>query len=57
MRGRFTANADENEWCERRLLSRIHHYNIKRLRAEIKPVSARDFLRFRSHGSMWPKRA
>ena len=45
MRGRFTADADENEWCERRLLSRIYHYNIKRLRAEIKPVSARDFLR------------
>jgi ATP-dependent helicase Lhr and Lhr-like helicase len=46
MRGRFTAAAGENEWCERRLLSRIHHYTIKRLRAEIEPVSARDFLRF-----------
>jgi ATP-dependent Lhr-like helicase len=46
MRGLFTAGADENEWCERRLLSPIHHYTIKRLRAEIEPVSARDFLRF-----------
>jgi ATP-dependent Lhr-like helicase len=45
MRGRFTADADD-EWCERRLLSRIHHYTIKRLRAEIEPVAARDFLRF-----------
>jgi transposase-like protein len=34
------------EWCDRRLLARIHHYTVKRLRAEIEPVSARDFLRF-----------
>jgi ATP-dependent Lhr-like helicase len=46
MRGRFTLAAAEDEWCERRLLSRIHHYTIKRLRAEIEPVAARDFLRF-----------
>lgn len=46
MRGRFTPAAREEEWCERRLLSRIHHYTIKRLRAEIEPVAARDFLRF-----------
>ena len=46
MRARFTAGADEDEWCERRLLSRIHHCTIKRLRAEIEPVAARDFLRF-----------
>ena len=46
MRGRFTADAIDDEWCERRLLSRIHHYTIKRLRAEIEPVAARDFLRF-----------
>ena len=45
MRGRFTPEAAE-EWCERRLLSRIHHYTLKRLRAEIEPVAARDFLRF-----------
>jgi ATP-dependent Lhr-like helicase len=34
------------EWCERRLLARIHRYTVKRLRAEIEPVQARDFLRF-----------
>jgi ATP-dependent Lhr-like helicase len=45
MRGRYTAGIDE-EWCERRLLARIHRYTVKRLRAEIEPVSARDFLRF-----------
>jgi ATP-dependent Lhr-like helicase len=56
MRGRFTAaSAQENaqagaqeEWCERRLLARIHRYTVKRLRAEIEPVTARDFLRFLS---------
>ena len=46
MRGRFTPEATGEEWCERRLLSRIHHYTLKRLRAEIEPVAARDFLRF-----------
>jgi ATP-dependent helicase Lhr and Lhr-like helicase len=45
MRGRFTPAAQE-EWCERRLLARIHGYTIKRLRSEIEPVAARDFLRF-----------
>ena len=47
LRGRFTAAAiAEEEWCDRRLLARIHHYTVKRLRAEIEPVAARDFLRF-----------
>jgi ATP-dependent Lhr-like helicase len=45
MRGRFTPGGGE-EWCERRLLARIHRYTVKRLRAEIEPVAARDFLRF-----------
>jgi ATP-dependent helicase Lhr and Lhr-like helicase len=46
LRGRFTPGAGADEWCERRLLARIHHYTVKRLRAEIEPVAARDFLRF-----------
>jgi ATP-dependent helicase Lhr and Lhr-like helicase len=47
MRGQFTPGAAaESEWCERRLLARIHRYTVKRLRAEIEPVEARDFLRF-----------
>ena len=59
MRGRFTAvvrdasprdapqdSEQVDEWCERRLLARIHHYTVRRLRAEIEPVAARDFLRF-----------
>jgi ATP-dependent Lhr-like helicase len=46
MRGRFTPGVVEDEWCERGLLARIHRYTVKRLRAEIEPVAARDFLRF-----------
>jgi len=46
MRGRFTPGAADDEWCERRLLARVHRYTVKRLRAEIEPVAARDFLRF-----------
>jgi ATP-dependent helicase Lhr and Lhr-like helicase len=46
MRGRFTPGAAVDEWCERALLARINRYTVKRLRAEIEPVPARDFLRF-----------
>jgi ATP-dependent Lhr-like helicase len=34
------------EWCSRRLLARIHRYTLNRLRKEIEPVSAADFMRF-----------
>ena len=34
------------EWCDRRLLARIHRYTLNRLRSEIEPVSATDFTRF-----------
>ncbi len=47
LRGRFTADsAGTVEWCDRRLLARIHRYTLNRLRAEIEPVSAADFMRF-----------
>jgi ATP-dependent Lhr-like helicase len=49
LRGRFTPNAAEFEWCDRRLLARIHRYTLNRLRAEIEPVSAADFMRFLLH--------
>jgi ATP-dependent Lhr-like helicase len=45
MRGRFTGVSEE-EWCERRLLARIHRYTLKRLRKEIEPVSLADYQRF-----------
>jgi ATP-dependent Lhr-like helicase len=49
LRGRFTPGAAELEWCDRRLLARIHRYTLNRLRAEIEPVSAADFMRFLAH--------
>ena len=33
-------------WCDRRLLARIHRYTVERLRKEIEPVTAKQFLRF-----------
>jgi len=49
LRGRFTPGTPEIEWCDRRLLARIHRYTLSRLRAEIEPASAADFLRFLTH--------
>jgi len=46
LRGRFSPGVRGTEWCERRLLARIHRYTLDRLRREIEPVSAADFLRF-----------
>ncbi len=46
LRGRFTPGRKELEWCERRLLARIHRYTLDRLRREIEPVTAADFMRF-----------
>jgi ATP-dependent Lhr-like helicase len=47
MRGNFEPDLDVPvQWCDRRLLARVHRYTVKRLRAEIEPVQARDFLRF-----------
>ena len=34
------------EWCDRRLLARIHRLTIGRLRKEVQPVSAADFMKF-----------
>jgi ATP-dependent Lhr-like helicase len=33
-------------WCNRRLLARIHRYTLDRLRREIEPVTAAQFVRF-----------
>ncbi|MGE0115557.1 MAG: DEAD/DEAH box helicase [Steroidobacteraceae bacterium] len=46
MRGQFTSDTRALEWCERRLLARIHRYTVQSLRAEIEPVSPADFMRF-----------
>ncbi len=53
MRGQFTARAGgaapAEEWCERRLLARIHRYTLKRLRNEIEPATLADYQRFLFH--------
>jgi len=46
LRGRFTPAVQEEEFCDRRLLARIHRYTLDRLRREIEPVSAQDFMGF-----------
>jgi ATP-dependent Lhr-like helicase len=47
LRGHFSgASGEEIEWCQRRLLARIHRLTLGRLRREIEPVSTADFMRF-----------
>jgi ATP-dependent Lhr-like helicase len=47
LRGRFDpALEGGEEYCERRLLARIHRYTTERLRREIEPVTAQDLVRF-----------
>jgi ATP-dependent Lhr-like helicase len=46
LRGSFRRDPSAIEWCDRRLLARIHRYTLNRLRAEIEPVSPADFMRF-----------
>ena len=45
MRGRFSGG-HEDEWCERRLLIRIHRYTRDRKRNEIQAVPPAQFMRF-----------
>lgn len=48
-RGHFTPDDDahrEQEWCERRLLQRIHRYTIESHRQSIRPVSLQSYMRF-----------
>jgi ATP-dependent helicase Lhr and Lhr-like helicase len=58
LRGKFTSAAsrarvpappesgppDETEWCERRLLARIHRLTVASLRKQIEPVTAAQFM-------------
>jgi len=58
MRGQFTGGtlgalnrqaADEIEWCDRVLLARIHRLTLGKMRREVEPVSAADFIKFLLH--------
>ncbi len=47
LRGQFTPDkTEEPEWCNRRLLARIHRLTLGRLRGEIEPATTSEFLRF-----------
>ena len=46
LRGRFTLVSTIWNGAVRRLLARVHRYTLDRLRQEIEPVSASDFIRF-----------
>ncbi|MCS5712160.1 DEAD/DEAH box helicase [Candidatus Berkiella aquae] len=44
LRGQFRTQITDLEWCERRLLSRIHRMTITQLREAIQPVTALQFM-------------
>jgi ATP-dependent helicase Lhr and Lhr-like helicase len=46
LRGRFRSSDGEMEWCNRRVLARIHRMTLGRLRREIEPVTAAQFHSF-----------
>jgi len=46
LRGQFTPGAKDLEWCERRLLARIHRRTLEGLRRQVQPVSPEVYLRF-----------
>ena len=52
LQGQFEAHAPGPQYCARRLLARVHAYTQKRLRSEIEPITAQDYMRFllRHHG-------
>jgi ATP-dependent Lhr-like helicase len=45
LRGRFSSEA-ELEWCDRRLLARIHRFTLEGLRRQIAPVPPEQFIQF-----------
>ncbi|MDR3748315.1 MAG: DEAD/DEAH box helicase [Acidobacteriota bacterium] len=51
LRGNFTGLARGNEpntaeWCDRRLLARIHHLTVATLRKQVEPVTAAQYMRW-----------
>jgi ATP-dependent helicase Lhr and Lhr-like helicase len=51
LRGNFTGRAagsdpETTEWCDRRLLARIHHLTIATLRKQVEPVTAAQYMRW-----------
>ncbi|MBI4445960.1 MAG: DEAD/DEAH box helicase [Acidobacteria bacterium] len=46
LRGNFRSGTTELEWCDRRLLARIHRLTLGNLRREIEAVTPAQFIRF-----------
>ncbi len=47
LRGKFTdPKMQETEWCDRRLLARIHRLTVGTLRKQVEPVNAAQYLRW-----------
>jgi ATP-dependent Lhr-like helicase len=47
LRGQFTdSSGSETEWCDRRLLARIHRLTLGTLRKQIQPINAAQFMRW-----------
>jgi ATP-dependent Lhr-like helicase len=46
LRGRFTQSSAAEEWCNRRVLARIHRLTIGQLRREIEPVTSAQYVAF-----------
>ena len=47
LRGKFTdSKLEATEWCERRLLARIHRLTVATLRKQIEPVTSAQFMRW-----------
>jgi ATP-dependent helicase Lhr and Lhr-like helicase len=46
LRGRFRPGIDGEQWCNRRVLARIHRLTLGTLRREIEPVTTAEFVRF-----------
>jgi ATP-dependent Lhr-like helicase len=46
LRGRFSSADVPEQWCNRRVLARIHRLTIGQLRREIEPVSAAQYVAF-----------
>jgi ATP-dependent Lhr-like helicase len=45
LRGHFTGS-DETEWCDRRLLARVHRLTLGTLRSQVQPLTAAQFMRW-----------
>jgi ATP-dependent Lhr-like helicase len=46
LHGRFLSSTPEEQWCNRRVLARIHRLTVGRLRREIEPVTAAQYMAF-----------